>query len=581
MHVTDEDTRQWANARDRRPGEEDKKKVRELKKLWKQLPHKKSVDWRVDKPINNGLKTYLIAKKIRSLGYEPDLFDIRAHIDGTLSYEENVETVLETYHLSDPGSGLYMDLSEEESEKINFERHVEYICERTGRNREDVEAEILLAKQKEADLERAAQELQKQENEALFYSDIYNFNCSREYAIYKKFEGSSPLRVSNVFMPPVVANLVKLINIKTEAKIKSDRAKNIDSRGENPFVESGFLHYAMSGNALYEFNTDLCFLREAEQVYSEIINCFAPDPRIPFAEQFSVVRQNILNGGSNDVFWLQVPPQLKREIRRLSDEFIIYDTDVGYFILIYSLPMLYRNKYFADAADGYENSHYYTKGEIKYNLQRQIYLYTKRMIDHLVATLPILQEQLAIKTLLLEHGYKVHPDNIRFKKLVIEHIKRISSWFADPTYGNSFATQVSPCIEQIRQEPVTHPDNTLADFAAAPDLDAEQLGHQTTTKEVMHQSSSQFNELIRTEILTLEDLAYDIKLDEYLKTQEPKGQFDELIKNQILTLEDLSNDIKLDGWLKLSGCPICMSGNVADMICDSCGWQYEENVVSA
>jgi hypothetical protein len=514
---TDADTRQWVNAHDSKLGKDEKKKRAELNKLYKKLPHRSSVDRRKNAPMNKALQVINITKKIRSMGYQPEVYDITAKVDEELSYEENLNNFLKTFELRKPDE----DLTKEELEdalRKDADLFIEYICETTGRDREDVVTEMLLAQQEEADLEKRASELQTEEDNALFNMDIYNFNCKEQYSIYKKIEGNSPIRVSGVFQVSIVEKLVKLINIKIEEKIQLDRAKNIDSRDENPFVESGFLHHSMLIHGLYNLNTDLNAVREAKELYSEIKDCFT-DPRIFFNVPFTIVRQNILNGGSDDVFWLQSKPELKPEIKSLCDEFKIKDTDVAYFILIYALDSLYKNQTFAD---GYENSHYYTKGELLSDLRQQINKYAKSMNDHFVNKQPILEEELAIKKILFEHGYNVHPDNIKFKERVIARIKNI---------GNSMMLDL--------QEPAS--------------IDAEQ---------VMQQSTS-----VDEEKVVLEPASIDAVV------LEPTN-VDDFIKNGVLSVEEICNDIKLEEWHK-SRCPMCGCGIMIGMHCDFCGRGFD------
>ncbi len=416
-----DDDRQWVSARDSTPGKVERKKRAELNKIYKQLPHRSPVDGRVDKPMNKALQIVNICRKIRSLGYQPELYDVHAMVDEVLSLEENTEYIIKSLGLRKSDDDFTEEQLDDEIKKYT-DHALDYYCEQIGRDKQEVMTEMLLAKLEEDDFEKRALELQAQEDDALFYSDIYNFNCSEQYSIYRKIEGNSAIRVSKVFKIPIVQKLVKLINIKTEEKIKLDRTKNIDSRDENPFVESGFLHRAIIKYGLYNLNIGLSVVREAMELYSEMINCFT-DPRILFQVPFTIVRQNILNGGSDEVFWLQPTPELKPEIKSLCNEFGIKESDVGYYILIYSLDSLYKKQTFGD---GYESSHYYTKGELLSDLQQQINKYAKTMNEHFVRMLPLLEDELAIKKLLLEHGYNVHPDNIKFKERVIARIKSIS-----------------------------------------------------------------------------------------------------------------------------------------------------------
>jgi hypothetical protein len=585
----------------------------------------KTIDWRVDKPMNPALQEHLLRKKLKKeLGDAADHYDPKTMIDSDLHYDERLKA-------------LGFDSGKRDDEAYYEDKAIEYEIERTGKDRETIgDPYMTLEEQAIKDKEPALQaeadrlgisvELYKKRlaepGDRIKHADIitlarYSYQDFREASQ----EGDTSIRVSNVSHLSTVKSLVSQMATHQYIQQVNYARYLLLMQGVFDFKRRMELRYLYDTSRDYGLPPAMETLQEIDE---EIMDAFANE-RVIIKHRLSF--EALKRGGEEWMF--EYPKGVKYLIKGVSNQFHILESDLVIYCIISGIDSYYKK---CQPVITSPHAHYYVGGELILDADRCIQAlhdsYTGHWLDIISALKLEYRRDRAI--LRLNPGRKgnkgnkidpyVTPDLVRRKVRIIAAVEKhlepmdfmttahkqakqetLEGWFGKLVLG-----QIDDAIKQTSQ-----PTDKSQSHA-------EQLGYteKTTAKEVVREPSTEFENLIKNGVLTLEDLRSDIQLQEWLKNQCPicgygdiiekdcifcgwefeemmqpsseylikigvLGSLDDLITNGLLSNEDICSDIKQEKELirVTNSCPICCFGDVIVGVCVTCGWEFEENAL--
>jgi hypothetical protein len=380
-------------------------------------------------------------------------------------------------------------------------------------------------------------------------------------------EGDTSIRVSNISHLPTVKSLVRQM-------ARHHKIKQVDYSRYLLLIYGVFdLKRRLELRYLYDISRDYGVVTPAmktlQEIDEEMRDGFVND-RITVKHELNFDR---LKRGNEE--WIyEYPKGIKYLIHDVCKKFDLLKSDLVNYCIISGLDSFYKK---CPPVISSPHAHYYVGGEMVLDVDRCIEDYQASYIGHWFDTIGALKHEYNRDRAILQlnPGRKSNkidpyltPDIVRYKASIIADIEKhlepmdfmtttteqakqqtLEGWFGKFVMG-----QIDDYITQTSQD--------------KSQSHAKQPGQ--TAPEAVMQESSQIG-------IAVKQTSHPTN-----KSQPHPEQLGQTMPEEvILTLRDLSEDIKLEEWLKTRACPMCRLGNVVELSCDSCGWQYEESAVSA